>query len=246
MHRPAALLLCALVAAGGGLLGAPAPFPRSEGPGAWVKGWDRPIDPAGGCRFDRQDGRLAITVTGKDHYLELQSVFVPGKGFQAVGGRLTAPHLLRATEGDFAVVVRVGGDLRAADLKDPYAGRSAGILLTDGKTFVRLARSEYVFPNDAEATHGFLPPRTQHEPSTFLPMPQARGKPYFLRLERRGDAVRSAASQDGRKWEPLEDQPRKIKLPRKLKMGVLAESTTLGTFKVVFDRWKLTPLPRGR
>jgi hypothetical protein len=52
MHRPAALLLSALLAA----FAATAPLPAPKASNVWVTGWDKPVDRFGDCRFDR-DGR---------------------------------------------------------------------------------------------------------------------------------------------------------------------------------------------
>ena len=48
-------------------------------------------------------------------------------------------------------------------------------------------------------------------------------------------------SQDGKTWGRL-GNPVRLELLQKLKVGVVAEATAEGTFKVVFDNFKLTPL----
>jgi hypothetical protein len=131
MHRLAAGLLCAFVAGGvlaegvavgvaGGLLAAPAPFPRAGRTGPWVTGWDRPVDPVGDCRFDRQGDRLTITVRGKGHAIEARD----------------AARLMRDVEGDFVARVRVGGDCEQS------GDYNAGLLVLDGENVV-----EYVLYN---------------------------------------------------------------------------------------------------
>src|SRR5207244_1045643 len=114
VHRFAALLLCALAGAAGGLLAAPAPFPRPGRARPWTTGWDRTVDPVGDCRFDRKGDRLTITVPGGEH-------------------RMTAPRLLRDVNGDFVVAVRVGGSFRPTV--------RAGLLLTAEQTVFRFERS---------------------------------------------------------------------------------------------------------
>ena len=50
-------------------LAAPVPPPRpARGPWGWA--WDKPINPKGDCRFDREWRRLTITVPGEGHDLD--------------------------------------------------------------------------------------------------------------------------------------------------------------------------------
>ena len=127
MHRYAVLLLCALVAAGvvaaaGGLMAAPAPFPTRTGraSGPWITGWDRVVDPVGDCKFDRRGDRLTMTVPGQPQEVDVTR------------GRLNGPYLLRDVEGDFVVQVRVGGDFLKGQ-------GTAGLLLLAGNNGVTLA-----------------------------------------------------------------------------------------------------------
>jgi regulation of enolase protein 1 (concanavalin A-like superfamily) len=117
MHRSAALLLWALVAvAAGGLLAAPAPFPRPfRQAGPWFDGWDKPRALFGDCRFDRKGDRLTMTVRGNGHGVEARD----------------APRLMRDVEGDFVARVRVGGDCEQS------GDYNAGLLVLDGATVVQ-------------------------------------------------------------------------------------------------------------
>src|SRR5947209_3073819 len=96
MPRLASLLLAALVATAAD--GAPVPRPKASP--VWTRGWDRPVNPGGRCRFDRTGDKLTLTVPGRGHGLDVSN------------GRLNAPRLLRDLRGDFVVQVRVGGDFR--------------------------------------------------------------------------------------------------------------------------------------
>src|SRR5262249_33981790 len=117
MHRLTVLLPCILTAA----LAAPAPAPRP-----WLSGWDRPLDPLGGCRFDRKGETLTVTVPGE------------GRDLETADGRPNAPRLLRVVEGDFTAQVRVRGDFGKVGLGGL---RRAGLLLSDGHWFVSLTRA---------------------------------------------------------------------------------------------------------
>jgi hypothetical protein len=50
-----------------------------------------------------------------------------------------------------------------------------------------------------------------------------------------------SSRQGGKNWSPV-DGPEKLELSWKLKVGVVAEATAEGTFKAVFDQFRLTPL----
>jgi hypothetical protein len=202
MHRLAVVLLGAVVAVAGGLVAAPAPFPRpSSQAGPWFDGWDRPVDPVGDCRFERRGDRLTIAVPGQGHE------------FNVLAGRLNAPRLLRDVKGDFVMLVRISGDFRELD-DGRYRG--AGILLTDGKEFVPLGRD------------------------SRLPMDPPL-KPVYFRLRLQGNKLRVAVSEDGKRWE-RGAFPLTLVGWRSVKVGVYAEATAEGTFKAVFDQFKLTPL----
>jgi regulation of enolase protein 1 (concanavalin A-like superfamily) len=226
MHRLAVALLPGALAAVTAWA-APAPQPR-----CWVVGWDRPVDPRGGCRFHPVAGTLTVTAPGKGHDLDV------------LNGRLNAPRLLRGVQGEFTAQVRVGALVRPA-------GRGcyrAGLLLTDGKAFVtvqRVARAEEV-PEDypPSALPGVI--RTELSEADWGQVQvyadgPALAVPAYLRVQRRGDSLMVAFSRDGKKWTRT-DRTLRASLPQKLKVGVIAESTAEGTFRATFDRFKLTPL----
>ena len=115
--RVTALLVCSLLGAVAAVA-APAPVFKGKPSRMWVTGWDEAVDQQGGCRFDRDGDKLALTVPpGKARYHDVK------------GGRRDAPYLVRDVEGDFTVRVRVDGDL------GPPGGRprGAGLLLIGGK-----------------------------------------------------------------------------------------------------------------
>jgi regulation of enolase protein 1 (concanavalin A-like superfamily) len=216
MNRFAALLLFALVVAV--VTAAPAPRPRSETP--WVTGWDRPVDPVGDCRFDRHGGKLTITVPGKGHALT-----------HFWGGRLLAPRLVRDVEGDFSAQVRVAGDFRPTG---EGTFRRAGLLLKAGDGWMTVQRV-----NDPSESFWFgVYPDVMDR---SVESPGRLGPAGFVRIRRRGQDFKLECSPDGKKWAACACEVL-VPLPRKLKVGVLAEATADGTFKAEFDQFKLTPL----
>jgi hypothetical protein len=173
--------------------------------------------------------------------------------------------LLRDVEGDFDLRVRVGGGFQPADLAGGKGGRRAGLLLTDGKNSLRLER--FVRRDDEPINDSaFLcisAPLEYGDVEWYLDGPPPT-KPVFLRLVRRPDVLSLSFGLDGKTWDALGQVetrggkvilsalvgpsglwPRKalrLTLPRKLKVGVVAEVTAPGTFEAVFDRFHLTPL----
>jgi hypothetical protein len=226
MHRIAAGLLCALLA--GGLVAAPAPLPRAV---PWVSGWDKPI---GDGRFHRNGDKL-ILIPGRKHDWQ------------------TAPRLLRDVEGDFVVQVRVVGSFRPLAPANGNTGyHQAGVLVTDGTDFVRVER--VAIAGRAEKGHYYtvwpigigrpgLDFRGQASGlETVYQHGLALDKAAYLRVERRGDTLRAASSEDGKKWTEVPIAERGTKWPSKLKVGVIAEATAPGEFEPVFDQFKLSPL----
>src|SRR5437763_144727 len=113
MPRCAALVPCALAALA--VRATPVPPPRP-----WVTGGNKPVDPDGDCRFDRDGDKLTISIPGKDQTL--------------YDSELNAPRLLRDVAGDFVVEVRVSGMFEpTAWSKDSLAFKEGGILLPAGK-----------------------------------------------------------------------------------------------------------------
>jgi hypothetical protein len=178
MNRLAAMLLGALLAAA--VMAAPAPPPRP-----WVTGWDKPVDPLGGRRFEQKGDRLTITVPGEGYDLDLRK-----------GGGLNAPRLLRDAEGDFAVQVRVGGHFGKVAPGGQDVFRGLGLLVMDEKSFVTLRRAarqgDHLSVTGSDS-RGWWYARGIAEP------PPA--SPTYLRLERRGDGFTFKTSHDGKEWE---------------------------------------------
>lgn len=66
-----------------------------------------------------------------------------------------------------------------------------------------------------------------------------RDERIYLRLERRGNFIHHFISPDGEKW--IDDFNVGLgNLPKKLKVGLAAYSTSTEPFKATFDQFKLT------
>jgi regulation of enolase protein 1 (concanavalin A-like superfamily) len=245
MSRLAAFLPYALLAAT--VTAAPIPPPRP-----WVQGWDRPVDPVGDCRFVRRGDKLTITVpAGEARRLDRRCV------------RKAAPRLLRDVEGGFAVQVRVACDFRRPAGPGDALHGMAGILVTDGKTTVRVERAVTWTEDGAREADLYVASETANMGSGTSPKCLTTEKPGHLRLRRRGGTLAVECSEDGLRWTPVavpdatlgfevmwkaEGLPfHWLGLRQKVKVGVVAEVSPGGEFTARFDQFKLTPLgPDGK
>jgi hypothetical protein len=173
------------------------------------------VDPGGDCRvdLDRSQDRILIRVPGTPHVLSAEL------------GRLNAPRLLRAVEGDFDAVVRVEGVFQPAGRTTmrPYAPyHGAGILVwQDEANYLRLELA-------ADLKRGKVHPYANFELRKDGLLAFSRGLDLadgttYLRLARRGGEFLAAFGPDGNRWTwfpPLADP-----LTRRVKLGVAAINT---------------------
>jgi hypothetical protein len=228
-------LACCCLAAGA--LAAPVPRPAGDFKGP---GWGNPIDPDKDCEFSFARDSLTIEVPAKTHEL------VP------ILNLMNAPRLLRAVEGDFRAEVRVSGSF--APPQGARTHTSGGLLVEAGDERGSLLRVECGAENervDGGPFTGlqFFDRKTTWEENIAGPGSEGwhlpkRPKAAFLRLERRGDEVTGAASADGKRWGPVGhgDKAVRVRLPKKVRVGLFAASTSAAPVKVAFDQFKLTPL----
>ena len=223
MHRLAASLLCAFVAFAA--LAAPAPLFKPKPLKVWVDGWDDPVVLIGDCRFAAHADKLTVTASAPDP-----------KGVQ----KNATGQMLRPVVGDFDIEARVSIDTRYPS--DATANRMlAGIRIEAVKGVALAATPLVMVQADYDRVHvwGIL----GVPGSWFAERGVTPGKPVRLRLTRRGDSLAAAYSLDGVEWKTKTQRPGvAVKLPARLKVGVIVESLGRGSGKAVFDRFELTPL----
>ena len=197
-----------------------------------IEGWGRFIDPDKDCKFRLDKGSLTIAVPGTPHDLGAER------------GQMNAPRCVREIEGDFIVQVKVTGAFRPRKqlLQDRLPYHGAGLLLMkDDRTYVRIERATYYNTELGQSTV-----YTNFELRENAQMPRF-GQPddfalqdnvaTYLRLERVGDKVHGAVSQDGLKWHYLEAKT--VTLPRRVLVGVAAVNTASQAFEPQFSEFKL-------
>jgi regulation of enolase protein 1 (concanavalin A-like superfamily) len=210
-------------------LAAPVPLPRTA-PMPWHFGWDEPLDPAGGCRFRRDGGELAISLPGgEDRY---------GLYFLELKPEFTAPRLMRRAEGDFTLQARVALDL------PPGEGFSrAGLVLLEGErgVTVDLGASRIEGQGRHTVSGAFFQPNS----GSLTELPGNRGPAAHLRLERRGQRLLAATSADGKVWTEVLDGEFFFELPQAVLVGAYASCQADGTFTATSDQLKFTqPKPK--
>jgi regulation of enolase protein 1 (concanavalin A-like superfamily) len=197
-----------------------------------IKDWGTIADPDKDCTIKEQKGALAITVPATSHDLGIEHQL------------MNAPRVLRKVSGDFTVQVLVSGRLEAEPprtLKDRLPFMGAGLLLwQDENNYIRLERASLVIPMGNREFYASFELRkngktVRSADSTDFPL---LNKDQYLRLERRGENILAAVSEDGKKWETL--NPMKVEFPKDLQVGVAAVNTSAKVLDVQFKSFKVT------
>jgi uncharacterized protein DUF1349 len=200
--------------------------------------WDYVIDPDHDCKFASKGGKVTIELPGTDHDL------APKRK------RFNAPRLLREVEGDFVMQVRVSGSFRPSaksSVKEEDASVAAGFVLAPAdENYIRLEYGAYCRKGEQHICPAF---RMRGErifnmemdwAEPWKPDPSVKKEPHiYLSLERRGHFIYEAISHDGKTW--TYDFKVEVKeLPKKVKVGLAAYSTSTEPFKACFDQFKLS------
>jgi regulation of enolase protein 1 (concanavalin A-like superfamily) len=192
-----------------------------------IPGWGEVVDPDGDCTMTEKKGILTVTIPGTHHNLN------PTPDFN----NLSAPRVLQEVEGDFLLEVKVLAYPRpqpktSSNGKNSFVG--AGLVVWyDGNYFIRFLRSAngdgaglfaQVELFQAGDYYG-----TRHR--------DLDDKATFLRLERRAGKFMFWESGDGQNW--LELALPDYRLPRRVKVGILATNSTTNVFAPQFEAFKL-------
>lgn len=195
-----------------------------------IPGWGVAVDPDGDCRFELKDSALTITAPGPVHDLsaELQ--------------RMNAPRVLRSASGDFAVETSVKGTFKPGEATIPVrtAYHGAGLLLmADDRTYIRLDRATLVRAGTSRHYANFEL-RNKGKLTRFgTPIDYAIDpeRDTLLRLERKGNVVSAAVSQQPGEWHDL--GIKEAELPDEVLVGVAAINASTQPFQPVFEGFKI-------
>jgi Protein of unknown function (DUF1349) len=223
-----------------------APVPRPVVVPFFQPGWDEPTDPDRDCTFVQRRSALTIVVPAKDH------------DFDTMRRAMNAPRLLRDVEGDFLLEVRVRGDFHATKActakgrgaEDVNSGTSAGLFLEAENKWRHRLRLEFgvervegePIAHFTDTSYCLTTPDTRGSKTVYEDMPNyplpRKSRRAYLRLERRGDLCFLYIGPDGTKWTQLSrfDHP----LPKRVKVGLIAVSTSRAPLKVTFEAFRLT------
>ncbi len=197
-----------------------------------IKGWGQIADPEGDCKFTEKDGKLILSVPGTRHD------FDPRPGYKNNG-----PRIFQEVEGDFAIDVRISGNIvpnkgTELDGKD-YAFRAGTLLVwQDSNNFIRLDRTGMVRGGKnitAAYFHVFKDGKRIFEQSPLI-----KDEITWLRIERKGNQIMASYAQ-GMTRRALPNQ--KNTLPAKVQVAVGAVNASSQPLEVVFDELKLTHSP---
>ena len=218
------------------------PFPRETEPvppqDVKIPGWGTRYDLAGDCTFEAAAGVLTVTVPSSlnSHDLSVEL------------GSSTAPRVLRPVAGDFVMTVKVEGEfVPGADStqtnRTGYTGAGL-VLFADERNFARLERAALQRPGQAASPYINYELRVDGTLDRFGlvgDLPVEESEPTWLRLERKGQQLHGAVSQDGKTWSQA--RPKSLQASAwnrtQLMAGVAAVSTSLRRFKPMFSEFSV-------
>jgi regulation of enolase protein 1 (concanavalin A-like superfamily) len=192
-----------------------------------IKGWGSVVNPDGDCKVTRDKDKVTIAVPGTYHDLT----------FTDDVQKQNAPRILGELKGDFTVQVKV----RAFPLPQANtssSGRvsfvSAGLLIwLDDKNFVRLDRAA----EGASPSPFIWVERFQDGKPATQKLHRADDKDTWLRIVAKDGTLTFAYSEDGDNWTDVHTE--EMKLPEKVKAGVLAINTTTKEFAPALEGFKV-------
>jgi regulation of enolase protein 1 (concanavalin A-like superfamily) len=211
-----------------------------------IADWGRCVDPLGDCEVQAVDGTLKIKIPGGEHNMSPLA-----KGTDA-------PRVMREVEGDFTAQVKVTCPI-APQTVLPGASttyQAAGLLVSaDGWHFLRVERNGFFRDWDQEPSFGRSgrtglssnAPTIEYWTDRSIvaqhvdwsgQAPPLPGDSSWLRVERRGAALRVWLSHDGQDWSEVKTI--NSTLPARVNVGVMAVNSSGDPFQAEFSNFKLT------
>jgi regulation of enolase protein 1 (concanavalin A-like superfamily) len=201
--------------------------PVKEKKSQTLKGWGTVVDPDRDCKIVQEKDKVTITIPTTYHDLS----------YSNDAEKLNAPRILQEVKGDFRIQVKVQAfPLPQANTSSggKYSFVSSGLLVwLDDKNFLRMDRA---------AVGGGPSPfiwveRFEDGKSVAHKQTRAEAGDIWLRIVYKEGKLAFSFSDDGDKW--TEAHTEEVKLPAKVKVGVLAINTTTAEFTPVLEGLKV-------
>jgi regulation of enolase protein 1 (concanavalin A-like superfamily) len=218
-----------------------APPPRFKDMQFYQPGWEKPLDPDRDCKFLHDKNRLTITIPGADH------------DFNPARGQMNAPGVLRPIAGDFTLEARLQADFQVSSrstAKGTDSHMASGFFVAMDNTNLTRVRIEFGVTHPNNKPRRYVALRMHHvyaqggatsyfdEGYYRWPLPP-NAKQAYLRLQRQGNQLQGYLSADNKEWMAMNSLGT-ADVPRQLKVGVIATTTSEHPLRVTFDQFKLT------
>ena len=189
------------------------------------------VDPKDGTVIVKQGGTLSMNVAPGVHDLSIEL------------GKMNAPRSLESVSGDFTYVVRVE-NVKLPQAKSLEASRrafvGAGILVWfDDRNYIRLERAA-LHDNLGSGLYANWELRRDGAFAREGNMGDMKlsAESTWLRVQRRGNQLLGAASEDGTNWTSL--PPLNVNWPKDIQIGIVAINNTPVGYSANFDQRSLT------
>lgn len=233
--KPPLLIALLCVALGGAQ--AQEPSEKAEPRKTAIPNWGTALDLARDCEFKAEDGKLTIVVPGSEKPHDIATEL----------NSSTAPRVLQPAKGDFTLIVKVEGEFQPGG-ESTQPGRTgyngAGLVVfADAKNYVRFERATLQRLNERSWAYTNFEFRVDGELERIgltNDAPLDETKPTWLRLQRKGDELLGAVSQDGVTWN--ESKPKNFPgnaWKAQVLAGISASSTSKKVFSPVFSEFSL-------
>ena len=189
-----------------------------------LPGWGSAVDPGGDCTITPEGTSLTMKVPGTIH------------DFNADTGDFNSPRIVRDVNGDFTMTVKVDGSFKpgAKGTSKTSVPVNAGGLFVwrDAENYIRLERMA-MFRNGKVVSVVLFEEREGGHRGALHNKVIPGGGPVYLRLQRKGNQITAAISDDGQVFEAL--RPIDTQWPSKLKLGLDAINSCAEPMKVAFS-----------
>lgn len=193
--------------------------------------WGEPVDPDGDCTIEIKDGALTLSIPATVHDLWV--------GRTDPGQRFNAPRVWQPVEGDFVAQVKVTADW-VPKKKNDAINNGAGLVVWESEDeFIRRERHAFMSQGAPRCfkTPLYFRGTTRLDEKQLTEANYYKGQSTWLRVERKGQEVKTAISHDGKKW--IDTGALKTTFPKRVFVGVHAFNISPIPFEARFEDYSL-------